>query len=1109
MNSIDLIFNKLEEFIKKYYLNQLIKGSFFFIGIGLLYFLFTLFVEYFFWLKPTGRTILFWMFITVEVILFFRFICFPIFKLFKIQKGIGYKEASKIIGNHFSQVNDKLINFLQLAESPEKSELLLASIEQKAENLKPVPFSNAIDFKKSYKFLPLALLPLLLLAMFYVSGHSDIISDSMTRVVNYSQRYSPPAPYEFVIKNHQLTVNQGEDYVLQVKTAGSVIPEQVMIVLDDESYYLENTAVGEFQYRFSKPLKDVDFYFQSAKVTSKDYTLKVIEVPVIANLEMQFTFPSYLGKKPEVIKGTGNAIIPEGTKISWRINAQTTDKVEWTDSDLVNEFSKEDNVFILTKNIFENTDYQILTSNKNKRHHEKLQYKISVIKDAYPSITITDLPDSLGITKNVLIGEVNDDYGLSKLQVVYYKKSNDKELKVKQLAVNKGTFDRFHYTFPDGLEIEPGVEYEYYFEVFDNDAIHHFKSSKSSVFSHRELTDQEKQSENLKQQSENINSLSKSIKSQEKQLSEIDKLKQLNKEKTDLDFKDQKKIDDFLKRQMQQEEMMKSFSEKLKKNLEEFNPEQEDKQKELLEERLEKNQEESEKNKKLLEELKKLADKLQKEELFDKMEKFQQKAKSQQKSLEQLVELTKRFYVEKKLEKIASDLDKLSKEQDKLSEQTKDQNTSEKQEELNKEFEKIQKDIQDVKKENKDLKNPMDVPMDKKEEEKVKEDMKGAKQDLDKNNQQQAKPKQKSAAQKMKQMSQQMKSAMMQMQGEQLEEDAKMLRQILDNLLAFSFSQEEIMKQFKGSNRKSPQFSNNLKIQHNLKTQFKHVDDSLFALSLRNPMIGEEINKEIGEIHYNMDKSIEELAEANIIKGTSHQQYTITSTNKLADMLSNVQDQMKMQMQGMGQGQGTPSEGEGSGGEMQLPDIIKKQEELMEEMKKGMEQSGQQEGQEGDQPKEGNQQGQKDGKGKGKNGKNGEDGEGEAEMLYEIYKQQQQLREALQKQLQKDGLSGVGQNANKQMQDIEKQLLNKRFDNTVLQKMKNLKHELLKLDKAVREQGDDDKREGTTNKKEFNNSVKPLDPKLQEYLNSIEILNRDALPLHPIYNQKVQQYFKK
>ena len=1113
MNSINLIYNKLEGFIKKYYTNQLIKGTIFFIGIGLLYFLVTLFIEYFLWLKPAGRTVLFWLFVGVELFLFLRFICFPLFKLFKIQKGIGYKEASQIIGNHFSEVNDKLTNFLQLADNSEKSELLLASIEQKAENLSPVPFTGAVDFKKSYKYLPLAIVPMLLFLLFFVSGNADVIKDSMTRVVNYSERYSPPAPFEFLVHNSELKVNQGEDFVLNMKTQGKIIPDQVMIVLGNESYYLENVGVGEFRYHFSKPAKNTNFYIQANEVSSKDYMLEVIEVPVIANFEMQFVFPSYLGRKSETIKGTGNAIIPEGTRVEWRVNAQTTDNIEWISADNSNDFKKENNQFLFSKNISENTDYQILTSNKNKKHHEKLQYKLNVIKDAFPSITVGSVPDSLGIDKNILIGEVSDDYGLSKLQVVYYKKSNPKDLKFYNLPVNKGVFDRFHYTFPQGLNIEEGVEYEYYFEVFDNDAIHNFKSTKSSVFSHRELTENEKQDENMKQQSENINSLSKSIKSQQKQLSEIDKLKQMNKEKSNLDFKDQKKIDDFLQRQKQQDEMMKSFSEKLQKNLEEFNPEKEDKQKELLEERLEKTQEEIEKNQKLLDELQKLADKLQKEELFDKMEKFQQNAKSQQKSLEQLVELTKRFYVQKKMEKIASDLDKLSKEQDKLSEERKENNTSEKQEDLNKQFEKLQKDIEELKKENKDLKAPMDIPVDKKEEEKVKEEMKGAKEELQKQNQQGAKPKQKGAAQKMKQMAQQMQSAMMQMQGQQMQEDARMLRQILDNLLAFSFSQEDIMVAFKGLNRKSPAYANNLKVQHNLKTQFRHVDDSLFALSMRNPMIGEEINKEIGEIHYNLDKSIEELADANVSKGVSHQQYTITSTNKLADFLSNVQDQMQMQMNGEGGGEGMPSPGKGSGGEMQLPDIIKKQEELMKEMQKGME-KGSEDG-EGNDGEKGEQQGGQSGQGKnGKNGQNGQDGEGgdsegDAEMLYEIYKEQRMLREALQKRLEKEGLGGAGQNASKQMQDIEKQLLNKRFDNTVLQKMQNLKHELLKLDKAIREQGDDDKREGTTNKKEYNNSVKPLDPKLQEYLNSIEILNRDTLPLHPIYNQKVQQYFKK
>jgi len=1092
MNTIDSIYQKLEQFIRKYYTNQLIKGSIFFVGFGLCYFLFTLFVEYFLWLNPFGRTILFWSFVAVEFYLFLRFICFPIFKLFKIQKGIDYNQASKIIGNHFREVNDKLTNFLQLAENSEKSELLLASIEQKANNLSSISFAKAVDFKKSYKYFPLAIVPVLLFLLFFLSGNSSVITQSIERVVHYGQRYAPPAPFAFFITNSELKVNQGEDFIVNVKITGKLIPEQVMIVLDNESYYLENVGTAQFQYRFNKLNKNVNFYLQANKVYSNDYTIEVVEVPVIANFEMQFVFPTYLGKKPEKIKGTGNAIIPEGTKIIWNVNTKATENVEWTNGEISTNFTKENNLFSFAKNIFQNTDYQIITSNKNSKNHEKLHYKINVIKDNYPNIKVENIPDSLGIEKNILIGEISDDYGLTKLQIVYYQKSNPKDVKTKILPINKGVFDRFHYTFPEGLEIESGVEYEYYFEVFDNDAIHNFKSSKSIVFSDRERTKEEKQEEILKNQYQNINSLSKSMKSNEKQLSEMDKLQQINKENKDLDFKDQKKIDDFLKRQMQQEEMMQSFSEKLKDNITQTTTEQDDKEKELLEKRLEEIKKESEKNKKLLEELKELSDKLKKEELFDKMEKYQQKAKSEQKSLEQLVELTKRFYVKKKMEKIASDLNELAKKQDNLSEETKQNNTSKQQEELNKQFEKIQQDINDLNKENKELKTPLEVPLDKKDAQDVKKDMENAKDNLDKNDQQQAKPKQKSASKKMKQMSQKVKSQMKSMKQQQMQEDAKMLRQILDNLLAFSFSQEDIMEEFKNSNRKSPSFANNLKIQHNLKMQFGHVEDSLFALSLRNPMIGEEINKEIGEVS----------------KGVSHQQYTITSANKLASFLADVQQDMQMSGEGEGDGEndgeGQGSSGKGKGKKMQLQDIIQKQEELMEKMQDGMDPGdnpGEQDGDEGEQ-NSGNQ---------GNNGENGQgqDGEAEAEAIYEIYKEQQMLREALRKQLEKEGLSGAGQNATKQMQDIEKQLLNKRFDNSVLQKMQNLKHELLKLEKAVREQGEDHKRQGITNKTEFNTSTKPLDPKLQDYLNSIEILNRDALPIHPTYNQKVQEYFRK
>lgn len=115
-------------------------------------------------------------------------------------------------------------------------------------------------------------------------------------------------------------------------------------------------------------------------------------------------------------------------------------------------------------------------------------------------------------------------------------------------------------------------------------------------------------------------------------------------------------------------------------------------------------------------------------------------------------------------------------------------------------------------------------------------------------------------------MSMKMSQSMAEGETEELEEDVKMLRQILDNLLVFSFTQEDLMGQFKGLKRGSPTFNKNLKIQQDLKQQFKHVDDSLFAMSLRNPKIAEDVTKEIGNVHYNIDKSIENLVEAQIPK---------------------------------------------------------------------------------------------------------------------------------------------------------------------------------------------------------------------------------------------------
>ena len=106
MSNYKTIQNKLTQFINKYYTNELMKGAILFLAIGLIYFIITILIEYVFWLPSAGRTILFWLFVGVEAALFVKFIAIPLAKLFNLQKGINKEQASRIIGNHFPEVND-------------------------------------------------------------------------------------------------------------------------------------------------------------------------------------------------------------------------------------------------------------------------------------------------------------------------------------------------------------------------------------------------------------------------------------------------------------------------------------------------------------------------------------------------------------------------------------------------------------------------------------------------------------------------------------------------------------------------------------------------------------------------------------------------------------------------------------------------------------------------------------------------------------------------------------------------------------------------------------------------------------------------------------------
>ena len=1079
---------KLSLFYKKYYTNELIKGGILFSLFGVLYFILTLCIEYFLWLKPNYRVILLIVFIVIELFLFIKLIIIPIIHLVKFTKGINEIESSKIIGAHFPEVQDKLLNVLQLKNEQKTTDLILASIQQKSIELQPIKFSKAISFKKNLIYLKYLMFPLLLWFVFLLTGIDVGLYKSLQRVANPKTVYTPPPLFSFQMETKNLNVIEGGSHTVFVSTKGEVIPKEVKIQLGEQSYYMQEITKGKFSFTFTNVRESLSFQFHSGNVFSKRHSLNLIKTPLIQNLDIDIDYPTYTKKKDEKITTTGNLTVPVGSKVKWNVITYQTDSVAFLDNkqrDYFIETGK--NNFTYKKTVLNNLNYQISSSNKQLQDFEKLSYTLKVVKDEYPSIIVVSNIDSTSIENTQFIGQVSDDYGINALEMIYYQQDFPNQKQSASLEITKGMTQTFYYRFPKENNLVKGANYELYFQVTDNDAIHGNKTTKSKKYSYRHNTEDENVEEQLNSQKETIKRLENTIQNRTQQNQSFLKIQEDIKKKKVFNWNDKKKVEEFIRMQKQHQQMMERQTEKLKQTFDENNGDKETlkNKKQQLQKRIEELLALN-KQKKLLDELKKIAEKFDKEDLIKKTKALAQKNKQQERSLERILELTKRFYVEEKTLQIANKLKKLSKRQDTIN--NSDNKAIYEQQKISENFDKISKELDNLAKDNQQLKTPLDLPKISEDTEEAKKSLSKSKENLTNNQKQDAKKFQKKASKKMKKMSQQMQKAIADLQENTIEENIDDLRKILDNLIIFSFKQERLLIKFNDISVSHPDFGKELKFQNELKTYFEHIDDSLFVLSMRLPQLTAQIQTELSNTHYNLGESLENLSNNKFDLAGSNQQYVMTSANNLADLLSNLLNNMQNNMGSFGK--------KGKGSSFSLPTLIEKQKGLSKKLREGLKSKQ-------------NSNNNKKGKGSGGKKENGDLEEQYNGDLYKIYQQQNQLKRQLEEALSQGGVNKEINKVLKTMEQLENDILEKGFSQETIQRIQQLEYQLLKLNNAFFEQGKDKERKSNTSKyRSQRKQIKALQFKKRFY-NQMEILNRQSLPLHEDFEKKVKKYFLK
>ncbi|GAB3322756.1 hypothetical protein GCM10027299_18420 [Larkinella ripae] len=678
---------RIEEYRKKFYVNQIAKGAIFFIAFSLSVYLLMNTAEFFGRFSSPVRSVLFFGSLTVMLLALYYWVVNPLVHLYGLGKSLSNEEAAQQIGRFFPEVGDKLLNTLQLrALSRHQSDLLEASINQRSKQLLIVRFADAIQINQNRRFVKYAVIP-----AFIIGGllllYPAFLTTTSQRIISYDQEFAEEAPFQFMLRNKDLKAFRNEDYTLELQLKGNALPQDVYLVSNNTRFKLNTDGKGLFTYTFDNVQRDIPFRFEAVGFNSPGYELVVLDRPGLLSFDVSLVYPSYLNKPSEQLSNVGNLLVPEGTQVTWRFSAANTDSVlvRFTGEPrgLVAEKQSSD-AFEFSRMVKRSSTYSVSLKNKVAASRDNIQYTLNVVNDKFPQVSLENFKDTTFYNYVMLGGTITDDYGFSNLKVMYKViragQNAPEKLLTRAIPFNRSTSTQnFYYQWGlDSLKMQPGDRLEYFVQVWDNDVINGFKTARSS-FAQFAVPDQSKLAEEAERSSEKTeNQISQTLSKAQQLKKDLNSLENRLQTKKNLDFQDKKQAEDLLKKREELMQELKELQEQNKTNNERqqrFNQQNP----ELLQkfEQLQKlmNELMDPETQKLYEELKKLLEQKQDDKMIDMLDRLKNKEKNLEKELERALELFKQLQMEQKMENTIKDLEKQAEKQEKLASETEKKET--------------------------------------------------------------------------------------------------------------------------------------------------------------------------------------------------------------------------------------------------------------------------------------------------------------------------------------------------------------------------------------------------------------------------------------------------
>jgi len=369
-------------------------------------------------------------------------------------------------------------------------------VEQAAEKARAIEGGRAIG-RRPLKRYAVVLGSVAAAALLLLIFGPEFLKQGASALLVVTRNAEAASPYAITVRPGDITIPRGSDQMVMAKLAGFRSSDVALWIKPDGAPKYDRVPLVAsadpmtFEGMLFHVGKPIDYYVEADGVRSPDYHMKIVELPAVDKLELEYVYPAYTGLPSQKVESGGDVAALRGTEVRLRITptmASPAGQVQLDPGSPSSLTAQSDGTLTGSFKMDKDGFYQIELDGP---HGEKViaspKYTVDVINDLPPTVSFEKPKRDISanpIEEVSVQARADDDYGVKELDLIYSVNGGDEKTVT---LYGKGAkalpqVSAGHTIYLEELGVKPGDFVSYYAKAYDNDTVQGPKSASSDIY---------------------------------------------------------------------------------------------------------------------------------------------------------------------------------------------------------------------------------------------------------------------------------------------------------------------------------------------------------------------------------------------------------------------------------------------------------------------------------------------------------------------------------------------------------------------------------------------------------------------------------------------------